>query len=344
VSKTYKTGIVGSGFGTKAHLPALLAHPRFEVIALASPHTAVQVAAERRIPHAFASCAEMVAGVELDAVVVASPPFAHRDDVLAALERGLHVLCEKPFALNISQAEEMLAASGRAGTACGVAHEFRWVPPRMAQKELVVNGHLAPLREIEITQLAGWLRPDGRRERGWWFERSKGGGIAGALGSHLIDTASWLAGRSPVRTLGTLRTAVPQRTDPSGMFTSDVDDGMFALVDYGEGLIARITVDATCAVDQVTVAVHGESRTAIASGTSLVEMRLFSVDAEETNELLCKPSRYEKLVSVQPNVPYLMNLYDAWIAKLETKSGDELPSFEEALATQRVLEAIGYSA
>jgi predicted dehydrogenase len=189
------------------------------------------------------------------------------------------------------------------------------------------------------------LRPDGRRERGWWFERKRGGGIAGALGSHLIDMATWLAGRPPQRTSGTLRTAVPQRTDSAGGFISDVDDGAFALIEYGDGLVARMSVDGTCAVDQVTVAVHGEARTAISSGTLMTETRLFSVDAEETNELVCKPSQYEKFASVQPNVPYLMDLYDAWIAKIEGKAGgSELPSFEEALETQRVLEAIGYTA
>ncbi|MDQ6933492.1 MAG: Gfo/Idh/MocA family oxidoreductase, partial [Candidatus Eremiobacteraeota bacterium] len=76
----YKVGIVGSGFGVAAHLPSYRAHPAFEVVALASPHSAGKIAAERRVPHAFESCAAMLgANIEIDVVSVASPPFAHCD-------------------------------------------------------------------------------------------------------------------------------------------------------------------------------------------------------------------------------------------------------------------------
>jgi predicted dehydrogenase len=340
--KTYRIGISGAGFGVKAHLPALLAHPRFEVVALASPSSAETTAKERKIPHAFKSAREMIAGCELDAVVVASPPFAHRDDVLAALDAGKHVICEKPFALNVEEAEELVGAARNAGTACGIAHEFRFVPQRLAVKELVENGHLLPLREIEITQLSPLLRAGTERARGWWFDHERGGGIAGALLSHLIDSANWTAGRAPRRVHGFMRTANPTRHDPQGEFTSSVDDGAFALLDYGNGLIGRLTVDATTAVESFTLAVHAENRTAVASGKNIAEMTLYTVDDEETNELQCKPSPYAKLESVNGNVPLLMELYDEFIKQIETGSS-ALPTFEEALETQRILAAIGYT-
>ncbi|HVS46064.1 MAG TPA: Gfo/Idh/MocA family oxidoreductase [Verrucomicrobiae bacterium] len=343
MTNIYRVGIVGSGFGVRSHLPALTAHPRFEVVALASPNSAARVAAERNIAQSFASAAQMIAGAKLDAIVVASPPFTHRDDVLAALDGGLHVLCEKPFALNVAQAQEMVDAAKRAGTACGMSHEFRWIPERIALKQMIDNGHLAPLREIEITQLAGWLRADGTRKRGWWFDRARGGGIGGALLSHLIDTATWLAGRAPQRSNGFLRTANARRTDPEGAFESTADDGAFAIVDYGDGLIARLACDATCAVDQFTLAIHAENRTAVASGASMHELRLFAVGTEETDELECKPSPYARFAAVDPHVPYLMELYDQWVAQIETGKS-ALPTFEDALVTQRVLASIGYGA
>ncbi len=342
MSEVYKIGLVGSGFGLKAHLPALAAHPRFECVALASPNSAGAAAAERGIPHAFASCDEMLAsGIALDGVIVASPPFAHRDAVLATLERDLHVLCEKPFALDLADAETMLAASKQSKAAAGVVHEFRWVPQRLAIKELVANGHLAPMREIEMTHLMGFLRLDGRRKRGWWFEKARGGGMAGALLSHMIDSVTWIAGRPPKSATGMLRTANPKREDAAGEFTTDVDDGAFALIDYGDGLIARLTLDGTAAVEQFTLAAHAENRTAIASGTSMMELSLFSVDDEETNELDCKPSQYARFKAVNPHVPMLMDLYDEWIAQIETGSS-ALPTFAEAVETQRVLAAIGF--
>jgi predicted dehydrogenase len=337
----YRVGICGAGFGVRAHLPAFVAHPEFEVVALASPHSAQGIAAERGIPHAFASCAEMLKGVDVDVVSVAGPPFTHRDDVVAALSASKHVICEKPFALNVAQAEEMLAAAQRAGTATAVMHEFRFVPQRQALKELVVNGHLTPLREIEVTHLMTMLRDESMRARSWWFKRECGGGMAGAVLSHLIDTANWLAGRAPVRSTGYLRTAIAQRRDAQGTFETTVDDGAFALIDYGDGLVARVSTDGTTAVESLTVAVHGAGRTAVTSGTSFDDMRLFSIDDEETNELECSPAPYVRYASVDRHVPFVIELLDEFFKQIEKGTG-AVPSFAEAVETQRVLASIGF--
>lgn len=340
--KKYTVGIVGSGFGARTHLPAFAAHPKFAVAAIASPHSAAAIAKERNIPQAFGSCQELLRGSDVDVVSIAAPPFTHHDDVLAALATGKHVICEKPFALNVTQAQEMLAASIKARTATAVMHEFRWVPQRIAIRELIANGHLQPLREIEIAQFGMMLRADQTsRGRGWWFERERGGGMAGAALSHVIDSANWFAGRAPVRSTGYLRTANPQRRDKHGRFTSTVDDGAFALLDYGEGLIARLTVDATVAVESSTYAVHAENRTAVASGESPIAMRLFSVDDDETSELECKPSAYQKLESVDPLVPLIMQLLDEFVKEIEIGQS-AVPTFAEAVETQRVLQSIGY--
>jgi predicted dehydrogenase len=238
----------------------------------------------------------------------------------------------------------MLAASKRSNTATAVMHEFRYVPERFAIKELIDNGHLNPLREIEITQLSGRLRADVPRANSWWFKKERGGGMAGALLSHLIDSANWMAGRAPVRSSGYLRTANRQRRDAEGNeFTSTVDDGCFALLDYGDGLVARLTVDATTAVDSFTMSAHGENRTAVASGSDLFDMRLFSVDSDETAELECKGSPYDKLQSIDPHVPLVMQVLDEFVQQIE-KGKSAVPTFAEAAATQRVLASIGYGA
>ncbi|HVN68463.1 MAG TPA: Gfo/Idh/MocA family oxidoreductase [Candidatus Binatia bacterium] len=336
----YRIGIAGAGFGVAAHLPALRNHPRFEVVALASPSSAQERAREAGIA-AFRSCAEMVAACDLDAVTVASPPFAHRDDVLAALAAGKHVLCEKPFALRLDDAREMVAAAEAAGTACGVAHEFRFVPQAQALKELAVNGHLDPLRNVEITLLRSNLRRHERRPRSWWFERERGGGLTGAVVSHMVDQANWLAGRPPVRAMGFRRTANPQRLDEAGSFVSSADDGAFALLDYGEGLAARIAADATAAVESYTCALHGEKRTAVASGPTIADLTLYTIDGDGTDELVCKPLPYAAFARINPNVPLLMELYDEFVKKIEGRE-NELPTFGEALATQETLAAVGY--
>lgn len=342
-NRRYRIGIVGAGFGVQAHLPALRNHPRFEVVAIASPRSAQEVARREEIAAAFSSCAEMVQYVELDAVTIASPPFAHRDDVLAALAARKNVICEKPFAIRLADAQAMAAAAREAGTACGVSHEFRFVPQALALKELIVNGHLDPLRNIEITLLRSSLRRHERRPRGWWFERARGGGLTGAMMSHLVDQLNWLAQRPILRVYGFARQANAQRHDASGTFESEVDDAAFALIEYADALVGRLAADATAAVESYTCAIHGEKRTAVASGPNIIDLSLYTVDAQHTDELQVKASPYAPFSRLGANVPPLMELYDEFVKRIEARP-NALPTFGDAVATQEILAKIGYEA
>jgi predicted dehydrogenase len=337
-----RVGVLGSSFGGAIHVPAFQAQGRFEVVAIASPNRAAEVAKARDIPHAFRSLDEMLSGPKLDVLSVATPPFEHRGPVLAGLERGLHVLCEKPFALNVAQAEEMLAASRRAGTVCAIAHEFRYIPSRNALRELAQNGHLGALRALEVLWFGTMLRAGTERPNSWWFERRRGGGISGAILSHCIDQASWLAGRAPVRATGYERTAIPERSSGGEPFHSDVADGAFATIDYGGGLIATVTADGVRAVQSATIALHGSQRTAVASGENLIDLKTFVVDADETSELELVPQPHDNLRAVHANMPPFVTLLDAFAAAIDGTPA-ELPTFEDGTHTQRVLEAIGYT-
>ncbi len=337
-----RVGVVGAGFGGAVHAPAFALHPRFEVVAIASPSSAERVARERKIPHAFRSVGEMLAGVELDVVSVASPPFDHHDSVLAALAAGKHVLCEKPLALDVAQAEAMLAASERAGTTAALAFEFRYVPAVIALKELIDNGHLGALRELEVARLSrDLLERNTDRARGWWFLRERGGGVANGTMPHFFDLANHLAGRAPRATHGLLRTANPRRTDAQGTFESDVADGAFALVDYGNGLVARVSNDSTTAIESTTVAVHGERRSAVANGTFFHDLRVFAIDEDEQDELEIAASPYEKHGQIQGNLPFFLPLLDAFAQAIDLGTPG-VPTFADGLVAQRSLEAIGY--
>jgi predicted dehydrogenase len=342
MSRRLRVGVVGASFGGLVHVPAYRAQGRFDVVAIASPNSAAEIARERDIPEAFTSIEAMLDGVGLDVVSVASPPFGHRRSVLLALRRGMHVLCEKPFGLNVAECEAMLEASEAAGTICAIAHEFRYTPSRIAMRELIHNNHLGPLREIESTVLTGSLRRDADRKNSWWFERRCGGGITGAILSHLVDQTNWLAGRAPHRGAGFERTANSVRRHGGETFTSDVADGAFVLLDYGEGLVGRALADGTRAVESATLAVHGETRAAAASGPNIAEATMFAIDAEETSELSLRPPKHAQFASLHPNVPPFVSLLDEFANAIDGKPAD-LPTFAEGLATQRVLEAIGYS-
>ena len=337
-----RVGVVGAGFGGAVHAPAFALHPRFEVVAIASPSSAERVARERKIPQAFRSTGEMLAGVELDVVSVASPPFDHHDAVLAALAAGKHVLCEKPLALDVAQAEAMVAAAERAGTVNAIAFEFRYVPAVIALKELIENGHLGALRELEVARLSGdLLERKTDRPRGWWFSRERGGGVANATMPHFFDLANHLAGRASRTTQGLMRTANPRRTDAQGTFETDVADGAFALVDYGDGLVARVSNDSTTAIDSTTVAVHGERRSTVANGTFFGDLRVFTIGEDEQDELEITESAYEKHGQIQGNLPFFLPLLDAFAEAIDLGRAG-VPTFADGLVVQRSLEAIGY--
>ena len=338
-----RVGIVGSGFGGAVHAPAFALHPRFEVVAIASPSNAERVARERKIPQAFRSAEEMLAGAELDVVSVASPPFDHHRSVMAALAADKHVLCEKPLSLTAAEAEEMLAASERAGVVAAVAFEFRYVPAVIAIKELIDNGHLGALRELEVARLSGDLVARNRLGRApWWFERERGGGVTSAVMPHFFDLATHLAGRPPRATHGFVRTANAERIAPNGeQFTSTAADGAFAYVDYGDGVVARCANDSTTVVESTTVAAHGETRSAVASGTFFGDLSVFAIAEHEQDELTIAPSPYAKHEVVHGNLPFFLPLLDALAERIDLGTPG-VPTFADGVTVQRQLNAIGY--
>jgi len=329
------------------HAPAYTLHPQFEPVAIASPNNAQKVAGERKIPHAFPSLDAMLAamGSEIDVISIASPPFEHHSAVMTAVAAGKHVLCEKPVSTRLAEAEEMTAAAQKAGVANAIAFEYRYGSALQALKELIVNGHLPKLRQIEVSRFGTDMRAENARPpSSWWYDKTKGGGLANAFMPHIVDLALWLGGRPVQTSSGFLRTANPIRTAPDGStYPSNVSDGCFALADVGDGIALRMTVDGTMSIDQSTIAVHSEGRTAVASGPALTDLNLFVVEGDDSSEYELKPLKYGKYANVFYSVPHFMALLDDFAERIATGGGN-CPTFADGLAAQRVLHAIGYEA
>jgi predicted dehydrogenase len=118
---------------------------------------------------------------------------------------------------------------------------------------------------------------------------------------------------------------------------------MFVLLDYGDGLVGRIALDATNVVNSSTLAAYGEDRTAAASGEGPAWAKLFTVDANETSELQLAASRYDHLKSAFSTVPHFALLLDQFAAAIEKKP-NQLPKLDDALLVQRVMKAVDYEA
>ena len=182
--------VVGTSFGGRVHVPALQA-AGFEVVAVVGrdPDRTRARAAELGVAHAFTSLDEALALPDIDAVTVSTPPDAHTEPILAAIARGKHVLCEKPFALNAVDGQAMYDAAVAAGVVHMCAFEFRWRPEEAVAKRAIDGGFVGSVEFatcVQITALvAGGVHQAFNEE--WWFDRNRGGGILNASGSHYID-------------------------------------------------------------------------------------------------------------------------------------------------------------
>jgi predicted dehydrogenase len=141
----------------------------------------------------FADLEEAIHETGALVVTVATPPESHARLVLKALERGCHVICEKPMALNATQARAMLAAAEREGVMHLIGNEFRWQPDRALLGRAIADGLIGEPRFLTLTQYIAFAADPAARLPSWWFTREAGGGWLGASGSHLIDQVrAWL--------------------------------------------------------------------------------------------------------------------------------------------------------
>jgi len=210
-----RVGVIGTGFGSTVQIPAFRAHPRVEVVAVASgrPGKARKVAEEFGVPHAFDAYADLVPA-DLDLVSITAPPDLHHPMTMAAVAAGRHVLCEKPMALSAAEAAEMLAAAERARVVHLIDHELRFNPNRRKVKRLIAEGFLGQPRHALITAMSPGRR-DPTLPWGWWYDAARGGGLLGAVGSHQIDLLRYWLGEIESAS-GTLDAVIRERPAPDG--------------------------------------------------------------------------------------------------------------------------------
>jgi predicted dehydrogenase len=181
-------GIAGFGLHAAQNLaPGFRLAKKCQLTALSrrSLDAARASAAEHRIPLAFDSLADMCRSPEVDAVLVATPNSFHHRDVLAALQFGKPVLCEKPMGMNTAECREMIVAAAERQLTLGIAHVFRFEDTTVAFREKINAGAIGPLRLAR----AEFLYPVANSARVWITDpRIAGGGPICDVGVHCIDT------------------------------------------------------------------------------------------------------------------------------------------------------------
>lgn len=223
--------LLGTGFGATVHAPGFASNPAFRLVGVASGHAenARRVAEQFGIPHASDDWKRTIETIEADLVSIATPADLHYPMARAALERGRHVLCEKPFALNQAQAKDLAALARAKGVVNVVNHEFRHYPARAALARWIEEGRLGRVEHLVIRdRIPGWARAPSRRMT-WLTEKQRGGGYLGALGSHHVDQMLLWGG--PIRRVFcTLRTIAANAPDASAAHKAITSDDCFTLL------------------------------------------------------------------------------------------------------------------
>ena len=186
--------VVGTGFGCRIHVPALRA-AGFDVVGLvgADPERTARRAERNGIARSFGDLDEAISRTGAKVVTIATPPNTHAELTLAAIARGCHVVCEKPFAFDAGEAKAMLDAAEKAGVLHMVAHEFRWLPDRALFGRAIAEGMIGEPRFLALDQFIPFCADPATPLPKWWFDKDAGGGWLGAGGSHLMDQIrAWL--------------------------------------------------------------------------------------------------------------------------------------------------------
>ncbi len=239
-----RVGVIGLGRAGRVHLEAWRALPDVEIVAVADPSPGVVEAARAEGLYATPATRELLGMPGLDAVSICAPPVHHTPLAIAALDRGLHVLCEKPLGVRSDGAMRMIRAAARTGRRLLIATKFRHVPDVIAARELIAVGAIGRPLAFEI-DFSSRVDMSGR----WNALRSiAGGGVLIDNGSHAFDLAAFLLGRVTNVHATQLRPGQ----------ALGVEDSATIMVEIGTGLIGRIDLSWSLATQRETyVMVHG---------------------------------------------------------------------------------------
>jgi len=246
--------IVGAGMiGAVHHRAALLAGAEIRGVAASSPQRARDVAQAWGVPRAFRDIDEVVADPQVQVVHVCTPNHLHRPMAQAALEAGKHVICEKPLATTLEDAQALAALAASNALVATVPFVYRYHPVIREARARIAQGDLGPLHLIHGSYLQDWLLDPASNN--WRVDPALGGAsrVFADIGSHWCDLVEWVSGERFVDVSAAFATVIPERsTDTGQSFTTAVAGGAMqavasedvaaAMFRTGAGTLASLTV------------------------------------------------------------------------------------------------------
>jgi predicted dehydrogenase len=367
-------GMVGYAFMGAAHSHAWRTAPRFFDLPLRPRMAAVagrdaegvRAAADRLgWESTETSWQALVERDDIDLVDVCTPGHTHAEIVIAALEAGKHVLCEKPLANSVEEAEAMTRAAESAaadGVRAMVGFTYRRVPAISLARQLVAEGRLGTLHHVRAQYLQDWI-VDPQAPLSWRLEKDKAGsGALGDIGAHIIDITQFITGDTITRVSGRLRTFVDERPLPSehaglsgtagtGTGKVTVDDAATFLADFRGGAMGvfEATRFASGRKNAIRIEING-SRGSLAFDFEDMNVLHFFDGTEDAGT-----AGFRRILVTEAAHPYV----GAWwppghvigyehgfihqavdLVRAIADGTDPTPTFADGLQVQRVLAAV----
>jgi predicted dehydrogenase len=215
--------MIGHGFMGAAHSQGWRVAPRFFDLAR-EPEMTVVVGRNASAVEASArkwgwlesatDWREVIARDDIDVVDIVTPGDTHAEIAIAALEAGKHVLCEKPLANTVAEAEAMTGAADRAaarGIRSMVGFTYRRVPAATFARDLIAAGRLGEIRQVRAEYLQDWLM-DAEAPLTWRMQKDRAGsGALGDIGAHAVDLTEYMTGQKVTTVSGIIETLVTDR-------------------------------------------------------------------------------------------------------------------------------------
>jgi predicted dehydrogenase len=367
--ETIGVGMVGHSFMGAVHSQAWRSVHRFFDLPVAPRMVVLGGRDERRTKEAAdrfgwddveTDWRALVTRDDIDLVDICTPGDTHAEIAIAALEAGKHVLCEKPLANTVAEAERMAEAAARAadkGIRSMVAFNYRRVPALALARRFVAEGRIGDLRHVRAEYLQDWLT-DADAPMTWRLRKEQAGsGALGDIGAHIVDATQFVTGEQITGVSGITETFVRQR--PSG------EDGASEEVTVDDCAVftGRFTGGAVASFEATRYALGRKNAMRLElNGTK----GSLAFDFESMNELWFADSQdpvdgqaFRRILVTEADHPYL----DAWwppghglgyehtftheaadFLRAITAGENPVPGFAEGLRVQQVLDAVERSA
>jgi predicted dehydrogenase len=305
-------GMLGYAFMGRAHSNAWTRMPFFFYPPPARPRLVaifgrtkdkVEAAARRYgYRRSYTDWRQLINDPEVEVVDNGLPNNLHKDPCVEAAERGKHIICEKPLAMNADEAKVMLDAAERAGVKHMTAFNYRFVPAVQLARQLIKDGYVGKVLQYRAVYLQEWIM-DPNFPLVWRLRKElAGSGALGDLGAHILDLARFLVGEVS-EVCGMTKTFIEDRPlpeDPKNRGKVTVDDAFIAMLKFENGAIGSVEASRFCAgrKNYQRLEIHGSEGSIVFDLERLNELELYST--KDRSDI----RGFRKILVTESNHPY----------------------------------------